>query len=317
VLGGAESRRAGIYRNLAALEGSGIPLRTAIDKVRDGAVAPIVRGLDDGLPPDEAWAKAPGFAPLEVALVRAGTKSGQLVESFKALEEIFDARAKARRELALGFAYPVLLMHLAALIPNVKTLLFDGLIPYAKVAFVPILGLWGGIIGAMVVYRMLRKSMPAVVDGITANVPVVGALARKRSLVHAIQAFLALYRAGVPVREAVDGARDAASFAPIGAAFERIATRIDDGQALGDAWLNETALPEEVREAASTGSLTGKLEDTLGNVRRRLESEADALKKGLLAFLPILAYLAAALFVGYSILSMWGDYFSKINEAMK
>src|SRR5437016_304455 len=111
MFGTNEARRAGVYRQLTALETAGIPLGTAVHKILDPAMAPVGRALDGGEDPGTAWARAGAFAPIEVALVRAGAKAGQLAESFQELEKIFEARAAARRKLLVGLAYPVFLMH--------------------------------------------------------------------------------------------------------------------------------------------------------------------------------------------------------------
>jgi len=64
MIGSADARKSALYRQLAALEDAGIPLRTGLDRVFDESVKPIARALDEGLAPGEAWARAGGFTPI-------------------------------------------------------------------------------------------------------------------------------------------------------------------------------------------------------------------------------------------------------------
>jgi type II secretory pathway component PulF len=315
VFGSFESRRAALYRQLAALESAGIPLRTAVERLEDPLMRAIAAALDDGAAPGDAWARAP-FSPLEIALVKAGTKSGQLVETFHSLEQIFELRASSRRKLALGLAYPVLLLHLVGLFPHIAELVTDGFFKYLRHTYPPFVVGYAGLFAFLVLARTAKKAVPALADGVVAAIPVVGSLAKKGALVHALQAFLALYRAGVPVRDSAEGARDASDFYPVGAAFDRVRQRLDDGAGIGDAF-QDPYFPVDVREAAATGALTGKLEDTLGGARRTLEDQAATQRAFLLWAIPMIVYLGAALAVGYAVVSFWSGYFDQINAMMK
>src|SRR5262249_1082701 len=67
------------------------PLRTALERVVEPDLGPVGRALDEGLAPGDAWSKAGRFTPLEVTVVRAGAKSGQLAQSFPTPSDAFQA----------------------------------------------------------------------------------------------------------------------------------------------------------------------------------------------------------------------------------
>jgi len=316
MFGAAESSRAALYRQLGSLETAGIPLGTALHKVLDPAARRAAESIDKGEDPPTAWLQA-GFSPLEVALVRAGTKGGQLAQNFLELEKIFEERAGAKRRAAMALAYPVGLAHLAVLLPRLSLLISSGVAGYCKATVFPLIGAWAVLIAGYVVLRMFREALPIVADNLLISLPAVGGLIYRRAVARALRVFAALYRAGIPARDAVDEARDAAQVYPVSAAFDRVAKRLDEGLTIGDAFLQESSLPQHVREAASTGALTGRLDETLAGAERLLLSEAQMRQHFIIVAAPVLAFLVVALFVGYSIIAGYQSYFDKINELSK
>ena len=140
----------------------------------------------------------------------------------------------------------------------------------------------------------------------------------RKALVHGLGTMVAVYKAGVPITEAVDSAAASAGFFPVREGFRRIRERLEGGESIGDAFLAEKTFPEEVRESASVGAATGKLDEQLLHARNRLESEAKAKKGILLVILPILAFLLVACVIGYSVITQFYDMVLKpLDEAMK
>lgn len=316
MFGTHEARRAALYRQLGALETAGVPLATAVNKVIDPNLKEAGKRLDDGEDPGSAWEHAK-FSALEVALVKAGTKGGTLAQTFKELEKIFEERAAAARRLLVALFYPVGLFHLVLLLPPLHVWFKSGLFAYLKVSVVPLGCAWAIFFGIIAAARAAHAAQPAVVDTIWMSIPAIGGMVRRRALAHALQVLGALYKSGVPVRDAIDAARDAATLYPIKQAFVRIAERIDSGLTLGDAFLQEEALPVEVREAASTGSVTGQLDETLAGAERSLVAEAQTRQALVLTATPVILFLIAALVVGFVIIDQMSGYFAQIDKLTK
>jgi len=316
MFGNSEARRAALYRQLAALEDAGIPLATAVQKVADPRLKTVSKLLDDGAEPGAAWELA-GFTSLEVALVKAGAKGGMLVATFRDLEQIFEDRAAAARRLLVTLAYPVGVIHLAVLLPQLSLLLTKGFFGYAEATIVPLMIAWAVLIAAIVLVRAAKKTVPGVVDGILGALPAFGGLVTKTALAHALHVLGALYKAGIPVREAVDKAADAATLYQVRMAFLRVGKRLDAGLTIGDAFFKEEALPLEVREAASTGSISGQLDETLAGAERRLKEDAKTRLALILTATPVVVFLFAALMVAITVINFYSDYFNKINDLSK
>jgi type II secretory pathway component PulF len=149
------------------------------------------------------------------------------------------------------------------------------------------------------------------------NSPVLGGLLRRKAIAHGLQVLGALYRSGIPVRDAMEGARDAATLWPVKEAFARIGERLDQGQSIGDAFLAEEALPVEVREAAATGGATGQLDKTLSGAERRLVEEAKLRQKLIITFTPVLLFMVAACVIGYVVIGFWSNIFAGLDQLTK
>jgi type II secretory pathway component PulF len=316
MLGSADSNRASLYRQLASLEDAGIPLRTALERVSERDLLPVGRALDEGLEPGDAWSRAACFTPLEVTLVRAGARSGQLAESFHSLSQVFEETAQTKRSLIAGFAYPVILIHLAVLLPKLYVLVGQGLGPYARATLVPLAIGYAAIVSFVALGRAFARMSPAAAGSLLQAVPLLGKLLVKRALAHALGTLVAVYRAGVPVTEAVEAAAATATLFPVRAGFLRIRRRLEEGATIGEAFQAETTFPKDVREAAATGALTGKLEEQLGGARRRLESEAALQRSLLITILPIVTYLAVAFVIGYMVISFWTNLYGGQLDAL-
>jgi type II secretory pathway component PulF len=307
MIGTSDARRAALYQKLASLEEAGIPLRTAVDRVQDSDLRPVASALDQGVGPAEAWAAAGRFTPLEVTLVGAGAKSGQLAHTFQNLAKIFEDTANTKRALVLGLAYPFILVHLVIFVPTLYLLITKGVGAYAEATLIPLAVVYGVAFAIYFFGRTFAQASPAAAGALLQAVPLLGGYLKKKALAHGLGTLAIVYRAGVPVNVALEGAAQAATLFSVREGFRRIRQRLDDGAPIGEAFEAETTFPSEVREAASTGAITGKLDEQLEHARRRLDAEANQRRGIILVIIPIVALLAVGGVVGLRVVSMWNE----------
>ena len=106
----------GVASRMAKLASAGLPLGSALDvgAAAGGAQAAVfarTRGaVARGLGLADALVRAgAGFSPADLALVRAGEKSGNIASCLELLATRLEAEGRARRRLASALAYPCLL----------------------------------------------------------------------------------------------------------------------------------------------------------------------------------------------------------------
>ncbi|MEI9893038.1 MAG: type II secretion system F family protein [Chthoniobacter sp.] len=118
-----------LYHSLGQLVRSGIPFPKALDKLlattRGGArrlIEAARKSLANGHTVGEAFAAQPSIvSQLEVAVVSAVEKSGQLERGLTELSQYFGALNQARQSILKRCAYPVFLLHFGILVLNAPT----------------------------------------------------------------------------------------------------------------------------------------------------------------------------------------------------
>jgi type II secretory pathway component PulF len=314
MIGSADARRAALYRSLAAFESAGIPIREALDRVEEPLIAPAREAIARGSSIADGFAGAPAISRLEVKLIAAGEKGGRLPEVFRTLDGIFEGRARVKRQLALDLSYPLLLLHLAFLLPRLSVLVATGVSAYLRVAFGPILILWAVIAGVAIAIKLARKAAPRVLDGTIDALPILGTVVRARSYVAAITALSAVYEAGVPIVAAVEAGAEAAPSSVVADRFRAVARALESGATIGDAFLSVRGLPPILVEAARTGEKTGKLDALLAGAKGAIEQEAEHKRAIAMRVLPVFVFLIVAAYIGWVVIDF---YVGNINRALQ
>jgi len=129
------------YRQWAATEAVGLPLREALSGLRGGAVASISTRLRDlseaARRGDLMLQETPdGFTAVEVAFIDVGTHTGSLDASLRALATMYDADYRTVLRAKRKATYPLVLAFCACWIPTVPIAFFVGAVTWVVVGAV-------------------------------------------------------------------------------------------------------------------------------------------------------------------------------------
>lgn len=318
-IGSGDSARASVHRRLATLERAGIPLLVGVRKVveRGGegrVLEPVLAALEAQEDVATAFARAPGFSPLERRVIAAAERSGTLPESLDQLAHIFDERAKAKQALLFATAYPLFLLHAAVFLPALPELFKSGLGGFAKAVLIPLGTLYGVAIASVFVFRAARRAQPAAVDRLVLSVPLVNTLERSRSLAIALRALGVLYGNGIPIDQALEAAADICPNAYLAGAFTRVRDSLKEGLEIAEAFaLEEGVLPHDIVDLIQTGATTGQLDAQLAYAREQLDLKARQTRAALIGILSVGSFLAVAAYIGYTVISFYSNY---LNQAL-
>lgn len=321
MLGSEDLARASLYRRLAALESAGIPVLTSIERLlEDGdrtarLLEPVRQLLAGGEDLPTAFAKAPGLSRFEAQVVAVGARAGALPDAFQQVADMFEERARASRELAAGLAYPVVLAHLALLLPNVAVWVKDGTGAFLVATAVPLAVVYGLGFALVAAFRAARRADAVRADAALLRLPLLGPSLGAASLATSLRALRALYGAGTPITAALEGAADVAPNRAAGQVFERLRRAVDrDGLELPQAILMQRELPGTVADLLSSGAQAGKLEEALDHAARLTRDEAAHRRKLLLAGSVTAAMVLAMGYGAYRVISFWAGYFAELNR---
>lgn len=284
ILGNQAEERARFFHELARLTGAGISVSRAaavLDQPwRDGRARPALASLKDGLARGESisGALAPDLTRLEVSIVDAAERGGRLVDGFQHLEQYYHLLGQTFRRLRAAAIYPVLLLHVAVVLPTMVVAVLAGKKAGGVFWYVSahLLVLWGVIALAVVAWRRLtrRSAVSLKADAFLRRLPVVGlarealALARWSAVMH----FQVI--SGQRLSDGLRRAGEATESAGLQYASSRAAEAIEGGGEMGPALTAQPAFPPELSSGLAAAEFTGSLDTETLQQSRQWMAEA-------------------------------------------
>ena len=130
-----------VYHNLATMLNAGLPILRSMDRAAEYSKGSLKRTLiqvqnalsKEGKTVHEAMDDHPRvFGEFDRTVVRAADESGNLEACFKMLSEWYEFQRRMKRIVFRGLIYPVLIIHIAAIVIQLPQLIL-GTIPPLEV----------------------------------------------------------------------------------------------------------------------------------------------------------------------------------------
>ena len=314
---------ANFFSRLATLAESGTGLTEAFEMLQNSESWSISRGIKktmmaihQGYTLAESLEKSELFEPFEVQMLKAGEEAGRLPEICHRLSEHRERRAQRIRNILMKMAYPTFLIHLAILGPSLFVYVKDGPEAYTKVVIPALLILYAIILTPFAIIQLgsIFKPFGKIIDYTVLSIPVLGGCILKYRLAHTITVLQGLYSSGVTIPNAVEQVIDVTKNQALRAIFVRIYNRLKNGENFTVSVLPERKLPKYLGNMIATGEKTGKLDESLLKARNFLDVEAETAIKMLVGTLNTVIFLAAAIFVGYKVVSLYSSIYTPYIE---
>ncbi len=315
---------AGSYRQLSELLRAGVPLLRALRLLARARSHPALAAawgeVADRLAAGERLADAMEgrqgvFAPVHIAMVRAGERGAFLEPVLARLASLLEQQADLRGKVLGNLLYPVLLL-----------LVGFGIVVAALVFFVPkfeeyfmkmpelpfatriLLGtsalvtehawLMGGLAVAALVGAVAAARNPRVRVAVVRRlmrVPVLGPLFSSIAVARFARMLGTLLENGIPMLQALGIARDSAGNPVLATAVDAAAEAVRHGEPLSRPLAESGLFPEEVVEMISVGESANNLPSVLVRLADTLESRIDRMLATLLRLMePAMLLLIAA-----------------------
>lgn len=316
-----ERHRERFYATVAELLPAIPSLREALRVVSEragggtSAVATAARsGVDAGLSLADSLERGPNPPPAdELALIRAGEESGSLAERLSvAAERMRDARER-RQRLWSRLVYPAFLFHAAVFVGTIVS----G--SRGDASWTGSVLLLSGVDAAAVGIALLARSNrvrrgPIAITAL--RVPVLGQIARLGDTERTTAVAGALYGAGRPLAAAFRTASLCARYEPHRLELAVASGRLASGESPEIVLPSIAFLDPDVRAALALASPAGRLESALGAGSRLARQRFEALADRALRGLALAAYVAAAGYAVWTIVSFWTNLYSAIGAAL-
>lgn len=317
------SEKAVLYRELAKLSDADFHLDRSLDLLlgqrpptgRRLYLEGLKKGLAEGLSVAEAVARhnGPVISDLERALVDAGERSGRLGPAFNHLARYFSAMDSAARQARGAMVYPLVLLHLAVLLPELPVLITatEGGGVGERLAL--ILGLlWGGIALLGVLWRWLadRARTSPGMDAFLGAIPWIGAARRHWALARFTQVFHSCLLAALRMSECTAVAARASQSGRLLHAGSLAAEHVEAGGQVAESLAETGAFPPDFVRTLGTAEATGKLDEEMARWMVAETLLANEAVNQASLWLPKIGYGVIVLFVAWRIVSMFQGIYS-------
>ncbi|MFZ5861714.1 MAG: type II secretion system F family protein [Nitrospirota bacterium] len=292
-------------QELLVLIKAGLPILRALDLLaaRSGHVAfrdvlaDVRERVRGGSALADALANHPRqFSELYVASLRAGERSGNVVEMLVRYQ-VFMKRVLAVRKKVVGaLSYPAFLLTagaavIAFLLMFVMPTFLDvyreakAELPTATrwlMAVVTFLSRWAwavaaGLAAAVIAFRLWRgtESGRRTADAWWLRTPVAGAIVRTHYTISIARTLATIVAGGIPLVAALRMVADSTPNREVSALVSRVIERVKTGSGLAAAFAVDGFMPRMTLEMIEVGEATGALEEMLNQVADFHEEELD------------------------------------------
>lgn len=334
------------FRSFSTLVRAGIPLRrgleVAIERTRDGALKESLRAVladvEHGSALSEAMARRPrAFAPLYVAMVRAGETGGILDDVLDRLAGLLERDAELRKKVRSALAYPavvitgaagLVLFLMARIVPmfaqmfeafrvelpvTTRMLLAAGSALQQPVTWFCALALAGA--AALCVVFCTKTARGALLfDRLRLRLPIIGPLLHKAITARIARMLATLLRSGIELVTALAVVRPVAGSPAYAAALQRVDIALRAGEPL-TAPLEAARLFDPLAIALiRVGEETGLVDEMLLKIATYFESDVEAAIATLGAVLEPALIVALGGVVGFIVFSVFIPLYSLIGS---
>jgi general secretion pathway protein F len=234
-------------------------------------------------------------------------------ETCRGLARYYERRHKEKQRLVAGLIYPVVLLHGAILLPNLKYLVVSGQSKsYWQVVLPPLLIAYGLIgLGYILWNTVFRTGRPReILDETILKLPLLGKLVRGLSLGRVLRSLANLNNAGIESVKAARLAIDTAGNTAIAWRLSGALPILERGGTFKDFFSFAGVLPTLQLGMIAVGEETGTMVDSLERTVEQMEEDNSQRLTRTVKTVGILAYILAAAIAALAILKFYSGYFS-------
>jgi type IV pilus assembly protein PilC len=298
----------------------------------------IIHEIKGGSTLSDAMAMHPAyFSPLYTATVRAGEKSGALVDVLKRFIVYQKKMLVVRRKLTTAFIYPVMVvtfviavmfLFLFYVIPSFTQMYSEqgGDLPFLTRVLISFTGsfttfapfiLLGVIISGIGLYSWQRTDGGRkIFDKVKLKLPIIGSLIFQYIISQLARTLATLLRGGIPLIHALDTTAGAINNTIIAQGLHDSRKLVTEGISLAEAFERTRLMPDMTVRMVEVGESSGDLPQMLEDVADFYEDGADAQIPVLTTLIEVTIILFLGLVVAVIVLALYMPIF-QMGATMK
>lgn len=316
------------YQQLADMLGAGVPLLRALKLLGSMKSRPKLAALYRQLSEEvekggelaEAMEKTPRvFAPVHVAMVRAGEKGGFLEQVLTRMATLVVRQAQLRSKLVDAMIYPSILGFVGLVVAIV---LFVGFVPKFRVMFSKIQGglptltnvvfavsdalthywfvtlICTAVLVTAWIFALRRPDVREWWEQRKVRLPVIGALIRGYSTARFCQLLGSMLANNVPMLAALAIAKDGTGNVLMSRAVDEASEAVRSGKPLAEPLLASGLIEEDVIEMIRVGEAANNLDEVLIKIGETVETRLDRMLGVAVKLIEPLMLLVLAAMIG-------------------
>lgn len=327
-------------RQLATMMRAGVPLIQAFDIISEGAEKPALKSLVDRLRADVAGGGTLAnalrdhpqfFDDLFCNLVEAGEQAGALETMLDRIATYKEKTEALKSKIKKAMKYPITVLGVAALVTGVLLTkvvpqfaeLFIGFgsdLPMATQIAIDIsdwvqaygffiLVIFAGLVTAHIQARQKSQPYSDGFDALMLKLPIIGKITHTAVYARFARTLGTTFAAGVPLVDALDSVRGAASNAVYAKAIAKIRDEVTTGITLNNALRAANMFPVMMIQMIAIGEEAGDLETMLNKLADIYEQEVDDAVDGLTSMMEPLIMVILGVLVGGLMVAMYMPIF--------
>lgn len=330
-------------RQLALLLEAGVGIIQALellhaqtgDRSLRAALEDIITDIRSGKPLSSSMEKHPHvFPPLYARMVRVGEQTGAIEQVLRNLADHMEREAQAIAKLRQALTYPTVVLVLGiivavilvtVLLPPLMQMFarFGAQLPLPTRILIAVMGflrgygvylLLGLFAAAVLLYLFSRTQTGRYYrDLLLLKIPVLGRLIHVSELARVCRNFSMLFRAGLPLPEAMRLIAQTTSNRVIAAGVQQVHEGMLRGKGLSLPMRQQSVFLPLMVEMTRVGEETGNLDETLMIVAQNYEIEADRRTQTVLGLVEPVMTIAIGAFVGFLALSVFMPIYSALK----
>ena len=318
------------FRQFATMSGAGVPivqsLTTLAGQARNEKLTAIVleiRGhVEAGRPVSVGMQRYPEvFSPIMMSLVRAGETAGFFDEALNQVADYIEREIELRNLYRRVTFNPKLTIVASIIIILVTNVILGSLNTNTRLSS-PLTTvttwLWLGplIIGLFLFFRvgLANGRIKYNWDLIIASIPGFKTIIRELAMAKFGRAFGALYKAGVPVHQALPMAADACGNEYLRSKMYPAARQLEAGHGMTETFKATGAFSPIVLDMVSTGEKTGNVDQMLAKMAQFYEEEAATKSTQVGLTFGVVVFLCVAVYIGMIVINFYSGYFGGIMK---
>ncbi|MFM8278641.1 MAG: type II secretion system F family protein [Cyanobium sp.] len=330
---------------LAALVDAGVPIMRSLDLMRSQqrsakmrrALTAITQDINEGETLAGSMRRWPQvFDSLTVAMVDAGEVGGVLDETLRRLAILLEETSRLQNQIRGALSYPIAVLMIAIFVFLGMTIF---LIPSFAETFRQ-LGAELPIFTQIMLdfSNLLRSSFSIIligsiflgvyffsrfygtesgrrqIDGITLKLPLFGDLIQKSATAQLCRTLSSLSRAGVPILQSLEVARETTSNSIISDAILSSRNEVSEGLPLSSALRMKNVFPDMAISMLAIGEETGEMDSMLSKVAEFYEDEVTTTIKFFTALIEPIMIVFVGGIVGSILVAMYLPMFSVYDK---